>query len=521
MIQQSIVLGTLIAVGLAVGRLRLGGLSLGTSAILFVALVAGHFGFSVPGGVGTVGLALFVYSVGLAGGPTFFRGLGSEAASLSVLGGGIVLIGIATAAAMAWALKLPVAVAGGVLAGALTSTPALGAIGEALGHDPAVAVGFGIAYPIGILAVTLMVQLTLRFSPPDDSSITIAAGGTIDRCVIDVSNPAVGGRRPSELAFSDHAECQISRVWRENGWQPIPADYSLSIGDRVLMVGTGDSLSRWGQTLGEVRPAGDVVLDGDHQRKNVVVTSDAVMGRSLGELRFRSRYGVTVTRVRRHDLEFVPSSRTRLEFGDLLTLVGGTESLSQITPFVGHRPRTLHETDLLSLAVGITVGLVVGAATVQIGGVSFSLGLAGGPLLAGLLLGHFRKLGPIRGSFPPASKLLMTEGGLALFLADAGVGAGGGVAEILMRSGPSLCLAAAATAVLPMFAGYAVATWMMRLRRWRSLGAMCGGMTSTPGLAVLTAATDRPDPVTAYVSAYPAALVVITIVSPLVMRMLA
>lgn len=522
MLLQTIVLGSLIALGLILGRVRLGGLSLGTSAILFAALVAGHFGLAIPAGVGTLGLALFVYSVGLAGGPTFFRGLGSQAAKISLLGSIIVITGVLVAAAMIEVFHLPSALAGGLLAGALTSTPALGAISQAMDFDPAVAVGFGVAYPIGIFAVTLMVQLTLRASGQNAAAVAGVADDSssnrIVRCIVKITNPAVVDRRPSQLAVSEHGSCQLSRLCIDGKWDPIPSDYTIALGDEIIMVGDQSALDNWGPTLGEVRDAEHIVLDADHQRKNVVVTSPDFVDRSLAELKLRSRFAISVTRIHRHDLEFVPSSQTRLRFGDLITIVGSSESLRKITGAAGHRPRTLHETDLLSLAVGITAGLMIGSLTVDVSGLSVSLGLAGGPLLSGLVLGHFRQLGPISGSFPPASKMLLTEGGLALFLADAGVRAGGGVVEILSQSGMTVCIAAIAIALTPMFVGYFIAAWLMRLSIWTSLGAMCGGMTSTPGLAVLTSATDKPDPVTGYVAAYPAALVVITIVSPIMIQ---
>ena len=187
---------------------------------------------------------------------------------------------------------------------------------------------------------------------------------------------------------------------------------------------------------------------------------------------------------------------------------------------VGHRPRTLNETDLLSLLIGVGAGILVGNYEIDIAGLSVSLGVAGGPLMVGLILGHFRRLGPIRGSFPPAAQLLMTEGGLAFFLADAGVHAGANVGKVLAEHGVVLLLVAAVIVIVPMLLGYLAAKFLFRLNLFQSLGATCGGLTSTPGLAVLTGATESSQPVTSYVAAYPVALALITIAAPLLVEML-
>jgi len=516
----------IIAIGLTVGRLSVFGISFGTSAILFVALLAGHFKLAIPEGVGQLGLAIFVFCVGISAGPTFFRGLGTQGRTLAILGATIVFTAVLVTWIAARFLQIPPELAGGLMAGAMTSTPALGSMTEASLDSSRVGVGFGLAYPIGIVAVVLFVQFALKFVqvPLDATGVYLSEGpdeaAKIQRRIVEIANPVVVGKRLNELSILSQSNCQISRVQLDGRWRPIPPEYVFRIGDQVLLVGQLAELTPVAETLGILREKDVAVLDADHERKIVVVTSKDIYGKTLKDLRLRSRHGVTVARIRRHDMEFVPSARTRIEFGDIVTLVGEPLSLATMERTFGHRPRTLNETDLLSLTIGLGVGILVGNLALDVAGLSISLGISGGPLAVGLVLGHFRRVGPIRGSFPPAAQLLLTEGGLALFLTDAGIGAGANVVQVLSEQGPRLLLAAVAIAILPMIVGYCLARYGFRLSLLQVLGATCGGMTSTPGLAVLTGATESSQPVTSYVAAYPVALVLITVLAPLLIKVL-
>ncbi len=529
MVTPLAVLLGIIILGLMLGRLKLAGLSFGTSAILFVALLAGHLDLQVPDGFGTLGLALFVYCVGISAGPTFFRGLASQGRVMAMLGTLIVLCGVAATWCCAKVLALPADLAGGLMAGALTSTPALGAISEASPDPASVAVGFGVAYPIGIVSVVLFTQLALKWLmlPIDPYSEHAAADddtsepAKIQRCAVEVLNPGIIGKRPSQVAVLADSRCQLSRIQVSKRWRPTPADYVLQVHDKVLLVGEMPDVQIVAETLGVIQEQEeDAVLDVERERKSFVVSSPKIYGQTLKDLRLRSLYGVTVVRIRRHDIEFVPSARTQIEFGDTLTIVGEPATLAQLERVLGHRPRTLNETDLLSLLIGMCTGIMVGNYKVNIAGLTVALGVAGGPLMVGLILGHFRRLGPIRGSFPPAAQLLMTEGGLAFFLADAGVHAGANVGTVLAEYGLVLLVVAVVIVLVPMFMGYILAKYLFGLSLFQSLGATCGGLTSTPGLAVLTGATESSQPVTSYVAAYPVALALITIAGPLLVELL-
>ena len=520
----------IIAAGVLLGRGTFRGLSLGTSAILFVALLAGHLGYQIPAGLGTFGLVVFVYGVGLTAGPTFFRSLARDGLAMAWLSCVVVCSGAAVTWGITRLMDLPPSLAAGLYAGAMTSTPALGAVTDAVAGEADVAIGFGVAYPIGVIAVVLFVQISGRKVGEDGSAddgesdarpaLTPSWSPPIKRWLVEVQNPAVEGKRPSGVAAISDSSCQISRIVRGSRLEPIDADFVFEVGQQVLVVGAEHDAVVVTEVLGKVVDREDTTLDGVTQRRQIVVTSPQLVGRSLRDLKLLSRFGVTVARIRRYDLEFVPSSTTVIEFGDTLSAVGQPDSLREFARFAGHRPKILDETDLLSLAFGLGMGLLVGSLRVELGEWSVSLGIAGGPLLVGLLLAHFRRIGPIVGHLPVAARSLLIEGGLAVFLADAGVAAGAEFTSVLSQYGPQLAVAAGAIVAASLGTAVIVGKWALRLPGLRLIGAACGAMTSTPGLAAVTGKTDSSVPVVSYVAAYPVALALVTLLAPILIQLL-
>ena len=245
-----------------------------------------------------------------------------------------------------------------------------------------------------------------------------------------------------------------------------------------------------------------------------------MIGKSLKELHLLSRFGVTVARIVRQDIEFVPSPQERIQFGDSLKAVGESTALDQFVQFAGHRERTADETDVVSLAVGLVAGVLLGQVKIAYGGESISLGLAGGPLVVGLVLGHFGIIGPFVGRMPRAARFLLTEIGLALFLAQAGTQAGGNFIAVMQQHGPALGLAALTILVVPLLVGFVVARFVLSVGVLETFGGICGAMTSTPGLGAVTAMVDSNRPATCYAAVYPLALVLITILAPVLILQL-
>lgn len=517
---EVVALFSVIGLGLALGKICWKGISLGTSGVVFTALIAGHYGFRVPAMSGTVGVVLFVYCMGIGAGPSFLRMFFRQGKSLALMAVAM----ICSAGAAAWAigtlLDVGPGLVGGLFAGAMTSTPALAAATEHLPSDPEIAVGFGVAYPFGVIAVILFVQVLPRLSREAlnsemENDENLARTGAITRMLVHVKNPGVTGKRLRDVSTISHANCQVSRLLVEGQLKPIPPDFRLQPGQQVLVVGRPQRFSEVVDVLGERCEDAGYVWEVERQRRRVVVTSKELIGRSLDELHLLSSFGVTISRITRQDVEFVPSADERIEYGDALTAVGEDAALDKFVKFAGHRERTLDETDLVSLTVGIVLGVVVGSVELALNGYSISLGMAGGPLLVGLLLGHYGRIGPIVARIPRASRLLLSDIGLALFLAQAGSKAGDQFLQVLRQHGLLLPICSAILVVVPLIAGFAMARFVLRLTVLETIGGICGSMTSTPGLGAITSAVDSSQPATSYAAVYPLALILITLITPL------
>lgn len=522
--EEIIVLFATVFFGMALGRVSWRGFSLGTSGVIFTGLLAGHLGFTVPSVVGVLGLTVFVYCLGIDAGPRFFRVFFQHGKRLAFVGTVMIVSAMLGAWAFASLAGLPADLAAGILAGSLTSTPALGAASEVLPGDSQLAVGFGIAYPIGTLAVILFVHLAPRFlgvanSPTNEDDSTETR--PIIRRLVSVMHPALTGRRLSEVPLLNHIPCQVSRQLVEGTLQPIQGDFRLATGQNLVVIGTQPDVDLITDFFGEEKPDPQFSLEPDHHQRRVVVTSSTnVVGQSLRELHLRSKFGVTITRIFRHDVEFVPDADETIQFGDALIAAGELEGLERFVEFAGHRERSFDETDLISLGFGLLAGTLVGQIHFEFAGLGISLGLAGGPLLVGLIMGHFGRIGPFAGHFPRASRLLLTETGLALFLAQAGVQAGGQFATVLQNHGMILCVGAIVIALTPLVVGGLVTRFLIPLGGLQTLGAICGAMTSTPGLGAITSKVDSKIPATSYATVYPLALILMSLLAPILIAFL-
>ena len=517
----------IIGLGVLAGQVRVFGVSLGSSGVIFVAIVFGALGCHTPRELGNFGLVLFVYCIGLSAGPSFFRAFFRQGADLAKLSIVLLIVGTASIIVFAKLSGVSGSLASGIFAGALTSTPGLAAA-MSVADDPAiVSVGYGLAYPFGVIGVVLFVQLLPRLLGYDlevEGRNQAAADPNrkrIERVLIEVRNPSVLGRRVQEVHFIDGSHCQVSRILRGDRLAPISPETVFEEGCHILAVGEEDRLQDIIDFLGK-RSDRNYSLDLASQLMQVVVTSTEVVGKSLRDLNLINQFAVTVTRIVRNDVGFVPNKDTIVQRGDVLYAVGEPPSLKKFAAFAGHRARVLDETDLISLSVGIIAGVLLGMTPIALPGTrGFTLGLAGGPLLVALLLGHVGGVGRIRGHMPRAARLLMTEIGLVFFLASAGVKAGESFVEVVRQQGPLLLAMGAVATSLPLVAGYLFARYILRMSLLDTLGGICGGMTSTPGLGAIAGKTDSEVPAVSYATAYPVALILKTVLVQIIIAMLA
>ncbi|MCP4583815.1 MAG: YidE/YbjL duplication [candidate division Zixibacteria bacterium] len=521
-----IALFIIIGSGLLLGRIKILGVSFGSSAVMFTALAFGAVGCTIPNGISTLGLVLFIYCVGISAGPTFFRAFirkGAEFAKLSIV---IAICAAATTVILAYLTRIPKELALGIFAGSMTSTPALATAMDTLQHSDTISVGYGIAYPFGVIGVVLFVQLIPRLLKTDIESEVMKCQSKpsekkeIIHLLVEILNPNIIGKKINEVTFLANSRCQISRILKGERLLPITSDNVLEQGQHILVVGKEHRLPNIVEFLGRASNK-RFFMDTESQRIKVVVTSQKVAGKSLGKLNLLAKFGVTVSRITRNDVKFVPQSSTIIRTADVLSVVGESASLKAFAEYAGHRSRLINETDIISLSIGIIVGVIIGMVQVALpGSKSFKLGLAGGPLLVALVLGHFGHIGMVRGHIPRASRMLMTDIGLVFFLAGAGVKAGGQLLTIIQNYGVVLLIMGAVNTTIPIIISYFFARYILKLNLIQIIGGTCGGMTSTPGLGVISEKTDSDILLISYATAYPVALILVTLVAQAIITIL-
>lgn len=522
------VLFIIIALGMTLGSIKIFGLSLGTSGVLFVALVAGHYQLQIPAGVSSIGLALFVYCVGLGAGGRFFASLARHGSKLAFLAVIVILTAALVTCLCAYGFQIPAGIASGIFAGACTSTPALAAATETLsstGGASGVSIGYGIAYPFGVAGVVIFVQLIPRLFKFDLDAEARKFKNTsqepkIVSQLVRVTNKNLVGQPIHDCKMLEGFSCPVTRVARNGRLSPLETKDVFEENQEVLIVGTSDKVAHEVAMIGEAIK-NTYLMDSVRERKKAIVTNNTIAGKSLRDLQMLKNYGIIVSRITRLGFTFVPSADTIIDRNDVLTIVGASDKLAKFRELVGHRSNALDETDLLSLGFGLAAGIILGCLQFSLpGGNSVSLGIAGGPLIMALILGHFGKMGPVVGYIPRPTRLLLQDLGLVFFLAGAGVAGGADLAKTVMEYGPTVFLMGALITIAPLIIGYFFAMKVFHLNILECLGGICGGMTSTPALGAITSKTDSQAPVVSYATAYPIALILMTIFAKVVIEVI-
>ena len=517
--EEMFVLFAILTLGAWIGHWSWGGISLGTAGVLFVALAFGHYGMSVPKAVMDLGLLLFVYSVGLSAGPSFFRtfrkrGMQFVVLALVVVGTGALVTGL-----LAYFLHLPLALATGLYAGSLTCTPALAAAIDALNRvlpeaAPLASVGYGIAYPYSMIGIVLLIQFLprlLKRSIKSEESLWLAekaieAPGLQARQFC-VTNANIDGMTVAELNPRRLAQVNISRIKHGERVFAAKPETSIRSGDLVMAVGPDEELNKLRILLGEETNE-RMDVNTEVMSVDVEVLDESLTGKTLAQMRVWEQFTVVITRIRRQGLEIVPHGNVALERGDGIRVVGEKSAVEAFVRRAQGSPRKAMETSMVPYLTGLLAGVLLGLVPIPVGqGVTLKLGVAGGVFITSLLIGHFGKIGPFQLYVPPAAKNLTRELGLMLFLAGAGTNAGAQLVSVLQDQGWMLLLAGAAVTTLSALAGLIVMVKIYRLNLLSAMGALTASMTNPPALAAASNQTETDLPALAYASTYPVALI--------------
>ena len=503
----------IVALGFMLGRIKICGLSLDVSAVIFIALFFGHLGVFIPKSLGNFGLVLFIFTIGLQAGPGFFDSFRSKGKTLILITLLIISSACLTAVGLKYLCDIDTPSVVGLIAGALTSTPGLAVAIDSTG-SPLASIAYGIAYPFGVIGVILFVKLLPKIMRVDlDQEARrlekerCGKFPELKTCTYKVTNAVVFGKSLAEINIRAMTGAVVSRLKHEDSIVIPTAKSVLNEGDFIQAVGSEESLKQLTVLMGE-RLEGELPLAYSQETASLLLTKKDMIGKQIGDLNFMQNFGCTVTRIRRSGIDLSPSPDFELKFGDKLIVVGEKEGIKTIAQMLGNDEKKLSDTDFFPIAMGIVLGVLFGKLNISFSeNVSFSPGLTGGVLIVALLLSAVGKTGPILWSMSGPANQLLRQLGLLLFLAEVGTSAGKTLVATFQESGLLMFGVGAAITMVPMLIATLVGRLVFKISLLDLLGTITGGMTSTPGLAAADSMVDSNIPGVAYATVYPIAMV--------------
>lgn len=538
-LQAVIVISVIIALGLGLGKIKVFGVSLGVTFVFFVGILAGHLGFEIDGSMlqyaQSFGLVLFVYELGLKVGPGFFSSFRSGGVKLNMLGLGTIAVGTLMAIALSLSLGIPMSDMVGILCGATTNTPALGAAQETLSQlgrpSAGAALSCAVTYPLGVVGVILaFVVVRKLFTRPKDLVCHVheEANHTYI-AAFQVLNPGIFDRTVRDVAsFAPH-KFVISRLWHDGKVYIPTSETVLREGDRLLVVTTDTDAPALTVLFGEQENTDynstDIdwnAIDSSLISKHVVVTKPEINGKRLGSLKLRNSYGINISRVSRAGVQLLATPGLVLQLGDRLTVVGEAKAIENVEKLLGNVASDLREPNLAAIFIGMVLGLILGAVPLYLPGFDspVSLGLAGGPIIVGILVGAF---GPRfhMVTYTTSSANLMLRGiGLSLFLACLGLSSGADFLETVMSGdGPLWILLGFVLTVVPVLVMAVPAMRLWKVGFGETCGMLAGAMANPMALSYSNDTCDGDDPAVAYATVYPVSMFVRVIVAQILVIM--
>lgn len=523
-LQAVIVLTFLCAVGLSLGKVKILGVSLGATFVFFMGIVAGHFGVSIDRNIlyymESFGLVLFIYALGIQVGPGFFSSFRKGGITLNFLGLSVVVLGLLMAVIASFATGMNLADLVGVLCGAATNTPALAAAQQAAQQvglsGSSLALGCAVAYPLGVVGVILALALmrVVRFgkngvtdTPNEDHDETYVAE-------FRVLNPGIFGKTLQEVGRISGKAFVVSRLWR-NGNAESPDSHTVLAKDDHLLVVTSEKDTEnlsllFGERVVEVDWNNKDIdwnsIDRDLISKQIVVTKTEWNGKKLGALKLRHKYGVNTTRIYRSGVKLLARPNLRLQLGDRLVVVGEKHAIENVEKLLGNTTQTLNEPNLIGVFVGMCIGLIIGSIPLAIPGMSMpvKLGLAGGPIIVGILIGTFGPRLHMVTYITRSANLMLRSLGLSLYLACLGLDAGGQFFDVVFRPEGAMwvVLGFLFTIVPVLIVGY-VATKFFKVDFATLSGMLSGSMANPMALNYSNDSLQSDVPSAAYATVYP------------------
>lgn len=535
-LQAVIIISVIIAVGLALGKIRVWGISLGVTFVFFAGILAGHIGLSIDPTIlhytENLGLVLFVYELGLKVGPGFFSSFRKGGLELNLLGLGVLLIGTAMAVLFSLCLGVPIGEATGILCGATTNTPALGAAQQALEQmglsANGAALSCAVTYPLGVVGVILGIILLRKILIKPGTPLSTESEEPDGTFIAEfkVCNPAIYDMTVAQISQITKTPFVISRLWRNDTVSLPDSKTVLKKDDHLLVITTPDDCAKLKLLFGrqEARDWNKKDIDWnsiDNQliSRRIVVSRPSINGKKLGSLRLRNQYHINISRVSRSGLNLLATPRLVLQLGDVLNVVGSAADIEKVENILGNTEVKLKDPNLGAIFIGIVLGLVVGSIPIAIPGIStpIKLGLAGGPIIIGILIGRFGPQFRLVTYTTRSANLMLRGIGLSLYLACLGLDAGAQFLDTIMRSEGLLWIGLGfLITVIPVLIMGVVSMKMMRLDFGLTCGMLCGSMANPMALNYANDIVPDDYATVSYATVYPLSMFCRVIIAQLI-----
>lgn len=519
-----LIFSLVITLGILLGKIKIGGISLGITWILFVGIALSSMGMTVSGEVlhfvKEFGLILFVFSIGLQVGPGFFASFKHGGLTLVCCATAIVLLGVVTAYILHAITGTPVPTMVGILSGAVTNTPGLGAAQQAYAdatgvNDPTIALGYAVAYPLGVVGIILTMiviryALRVKFEKENEGLAALSQEQKFaDKVSVEFTNKLLDGRTVEYLRDLIHRQFVVSRVMSATGEISMAdPDTVLRTGDRLCVVCQsedaeaiiaflGHRVEMTDEDWGSNTPNAELIS------RRILITKASVNGKKFSDLRLRTKYGITLTRVNRAGVDLIPYQGLELQIGDRVMVVGSEKAVAQVADVLGNSLKKLDHPNLVTIFVGVALGVLLGSIPLMNVPQPVKLGLAGGPLIVAILIGRFGTHFHLVTYTTMSANLMLREIGIALFLAAVGIGAGDGFVDAVVGGGYRWIGYGVIITVVPLLiVGVAARLWL-KMNYYTLMGLIAGATTDPPALAYANATAGNDMPAVGYSTVYP------------------
>jgi len=520
-------LAFVIAAGIQLGKIKIFGISLGITFVLFVGILLGQIGFKMNHEVlhfmKEFGLILFVYSVGMQVGPGFFSSFKKGGITLNMLACGIVLLGVATTIVLHFITGVPMATMVGILSGAVTNTPGLGAAQQAYNDvfgttDNTIALGYAVAYPLGVVGIILsliVIRYVFRVSfEKENEALNATEGKNTNEAKpisLMVKNPAIFNKSVGEVsALIENRDFVISRISHVNNEVEIPSSTTvLCENDKIFVITTERDAEALRTFIGEEIDMDRkewIRKDSQFINRRILITKSELNGKRLGTLKLRNLYGVNITRVNRSGVDLVANPNLTLQVGDRVNVVGTESAIESVEKVLGNSMKRLNEPNLLFIFVGIFLGIFLGSIPFVFPGIPqpVKLGLAGGPLIVSILISRFGYKYKLVTYTTMSANLMLREIGITLFLACVGIGAGDGFIDTIVNNGGLSWIGYGfAITTIPLLIIGTIGRYFFKLNYFTLMGLIAGSTTDPPALAYANMTAGNDAPAVGYATVYP------------------